>query len=152
MAEKETADAQELEKLDFTYFEPPRVKIVAFPTYQAPNVKDDMAVDALGPVPFQPTDVDVKRKIPFHDLKVPQQYRLMGYRAHNVHDSSSNYVPVGLMRELRSGAEDEVIDLAPAKLQNVAQGEGQVEERGQKVGQGDDVIVPPLEVQQTVKT
>ena len=82
-----------------------------------------MAVDALGPVPFQPTDVDVKRKIPFHDLKVPQQYRLMGYKGHNVHDAWGNYVPVGLMRELRSGAEDEVINLAPSKLHILGQGD-----------------------------
>lgn len=78
---------------------------------------DPQAVDALGPVPYQPTDVVVKKKVPYHDLKVPQQYRLMGYRAHNVHDASRGYIPVGLMRTLRTGAEDEVIDLPLPKLQ-----------------------------------
>ena len=39
------------------------------------------------------------------------------YRPHPVHDASQNYVPFSLMRELRSGAEDEVIDLPVPKLQ-----------------------------------
>ena len=33
-----------------------------------------------------------------------------------MHDASQNYVPFSLMRELRSGAEDEVIDLPVPKL------------------------------------
>ena len=68
-------------------------------------------------MPYTPTDVVVKKKVPYHDLKVPQHYRLMGYRPHTVHESAQGYVPVGLMRQLRSGAEDEVIDLPLPKLQ-----------------------------------
>ena len=64
-----------------------------------------------------PTDVIVKRKVPYHELKVPQHYRLMGYRPHHVHNAARGYVPVGLMRSLRVGAEDEVIDLPLPKLQ-----------------------------------
>lgn len=47
-----------------------RVKQRQFPTYVPPNVKDDMAPDALGSVPFQPTEVVVKRKVPYFNLKV----------------------------------------------------------------------------------
>ena len=47
-----------------------RVKQRQFPTYVPPNVKDDMAPDALGSVPFQPTEVVVKRKVPYFGLKV----------------------------------------------------------------------------------
>lgn len=47
-----------------------RVKQHQFPTYVPPNVKDDMAPDALGSVPFQPTEVIVKRNVPYFALKV----------------------------------------------------------------------------------
>ncbi|XP_077978067.1 cilia- and flagella-associated protein 221-like [Glandiceps talaboti] len=83
----------------------------AFPTYTPPDIKDDMAPDALGSVPVQPTDVFVKRKVPYSNLKVPQQYKSMGYKAHNVHDASSGYVAPKLVRPLRTGAEDEIITL-----------------------------------------
>ena len=71
-------------------------------------------MDALGPVPYQPTDVEVKKKVAYYELKVPQQYRLMRYRRHNVHDASLNYVPATLMRPLRTGALDELINLQGA--------------------------------------
>nr|XP_002733102.1 PREDICTED: primary ciliary dyskinesia protein 1-like [Saccoglossus kowalevskii] len=83
----------------------------AFPTYTAPNVKDDMAPDALGSVPYKPTEVFVKRKVPYSSLKVPQQYKCMGYKLHNTHNSSSGYVPPKLVKPLRTGAEDEIISL-----------------------------------------
>jgi hypothetical protein len=47
-----------------------RIKQHQFPTYVPPNVKDDMAPDALGSVPFKPTEVVVKRKVPYFGLKV----------------------------------------------------------------------------------
>ncbi|XP_053374338.1 cilia- and flagella-associated protein 221-like [Mercenaria mercenaria] len=47
-----------------------RIKQHQFPTYVPPNVKDDMAPDALGSVPFKPTEVVVKRKVPYFNLKV----------------------------------------------------------------------------------
>ncbi|CAH1789213.1 unnamed protein product [Owenia fusiformis] len=87
------------------------VKQTTFPTYVPPNKKDDMAPDALGSVPFEPTCVDIKRKVPYFSLKVPQQYRLMGYKQHNVQEALLNYVPANLVRTLRNGAEDELIQL-----------------------------------------
>ena len=46
------------------------IKRATFPSYVPPNVKDDMAPDALGSVPFKPTEVVVKRKVPYFNLKV----------------------------------------------------------------------------------
>ena len=45
-------------------------------------------------------------------------YRLLCYQPHNIHASSSGYVPPRLVKPLRTGAEDEVITLpqAPAPL------------------------------------
>lgn len=45
-------------------------------------------------------------------------YRLLCYQPHNIHASSSGYVPPRLVKPLRTGAEDEVIMLpqAPAPL------------------------------------
>lgn len=90
-----------------------KVKLHTFPTYVPPNVKDDMAPDALGSVPFKPMEVVVKRKVPYFGLKVPQQYKLNGYKSYNVQEASSGYVPIKLPKPLRTGAEDEIITLPP---------------------------------------
>ncbi|GFO40892.1 cilia- and flagella-associated protein 221-like [Plakobranchus ocellatus] len=88
-----------------------KIQKFKFPTYVPPNVKDDMAPDALGNVPFKPTEIVVKRDVPFFNLKVPHQYKLQGYQPHSVHLASSGYVPTHRVRQLRTGAEDEVINL-----------------------------------------
>ncbi|WAQ94714.1 PCDP1-like protein [Mya arenaria] len=88
-----------------------KIKRLTFPTYVPPKVKDDMAPDALGSVPFKSTEVVVKRKVPYFNLKVPLTYKLSGYEAYNVQESSSGYVPVKMSKPLRTGAEDEVISL-----------------------------------------
>ncbi|XP_071157794.1 cilia- and flagella-associated protein 221-like isoform X2 [Mytilus edulis] len=91
-----------------------------FPTYVPPNVKDDMAPDALGKVPFKPTEVVVKTKVPYFGLKVPQTYRLMGYDIHESHTSASGYVAPKLARPLKTGAEDEVITLSAYQADTAA--------------------------------
>nr|XP_054768030.1 cilia- and flagella-associated protein 221-like isoform X1 [Lytechinus pictus] len=83
----------------------------AFPSYISPDYKDDMAPDALGIVPAKATDIEVKRKVPYLGLKVPQQYQLMGYKAHSVQDAAGGYVAPKLVRPLRTGAEDETITM-----------------------------------------
>ena len=42
LAEKDAAAEEELGNLDVTILQPPRVKSITFPTYLAPNAKDDM--------------------------------------------------------------------------------------------------------------
>lgn len=113
LSEKDKAEEDELETLDDHILTGERIASVTFPTYSPPNVKDDMAVDALGPVPYQPTQVIVKYKVPYMSLKVPQQYKLLGYQPHNVHNASMSYVPPTLMRTLRTGADDEIVNIAP---------------------------------------
>lgn len=93
-----------------------KVKRHQFVSYSTPNVKDDMAPDALGIVPFTPTNVVVKRKVPFFQLKVPQQYKIQGYKPHDVHSSSGGYVAPKLARPLRTGAEEEVISVPEAPV------------------------------------
>lgn len=89
-----------------------RIQRMRFPTYVPPNVKDDMAADALGEVPFSATQVVVKEKVSFFNLKVPQVYRLQGYHPHSIFDATSSYVAPGLTKPLRVGAEDEIISLS----------------------------------------
>lgn len=122
-----------------------------FPTYVPPNVKDDMAPDALGKVPFKATEVVVKTKVPYFGLKVPQIYRLLGYDSHEPHTSASGYVAPKLARPLRSGAEDEVITLsayqavtAASKVVDVTE-EGVVLE-GTEEPPKPDVVVQPQPV------
>lgn len=94
----------------------PRILRARFPTYVPPNVKDDMAADALGQVELVPTTVVVKEKVPYFNLKVPQMYRLSGYSQHSIHTACSGYVPPRLAKPLRTGALDEIIllPLAPS--------------------------------------
>lgn len=113
--EKEKLSEEEKKELipDNLELRADRIKQHQFPTYVPPNVKDDMAPDALGSVPFKPTEVVVKRRVPYFGLKVPQQYKLNSYVAYNSHEASSGYVPVIMSKPLRTGAEDEVIMLPP---------------------------------------
>ena len=62
----------------------------------------------MGEVPLVQTTVEVKEKVPYFNLKVPQAYRLQSYQPHNVFTSSGGYVAPRLAKPLRSGAEDEV--------------------------------------------
>lgn len=89
-----------------------KIKKFTFPIYVPPNVKDDMAPDALGKVPYKPSEVVVKRKVPFFGLKVPKHYSLLGYDKHLVHEASRGYVAPKLPRPLRTGAEDESIRIS----------------------------------------
>ncbi|KAM5151895.1 cilia- and flagella-associated protein 221 [Mantella aurantiaca] len=60
----------------------------------------------------QPAVVQLKVKLPFYDLKVPQHYKLMGYQPLSTHSASSTYHSRQLARPLRSGAEDELVPIA----------------------------------------
>ena len=73
------------------------IQILSMSLFQAPDALDQLSVEA--------TTVLVKHKVPYYELKVPQQYRLDSYGKHNVHESSRGYVAPRLARELRTGAE-----------------------------------------------
>uniref|UniRef100_F6W5C2 Abnormal spindle-like microcephaly-associated protein ASH domain-containing protein n=1 Tax=Ciona intestinalis TaxID=7719 RepID=F6W5C2_CIOIN len=104
---------------DRSTFTPNQVKPFTFPVYVSPDTKEDIAPDALGEVPIDQTEVAAKRNIPFHDLVVPRYYELAGYKRHNVDDALNNYVSPGLARQLRTGAEDEIIQvILPSKQNN----------------------------------
>lgn len=119
------------------------VNSVTFPMYADPEVKDDMAVDALGNVPFKPTEVFVKENVPFFELKVPQQYSQSGYVNHDCHGASGNYVQPSLVKPLRTGAEDEVISLPSVALPAEPR-------EGESINEGDltieEVTTPAPEV------
>ncbi|XP_029201287.2 LOW QUALITY PROTEIN: cilia- and flagella-associated protein 221-like [Acropora millepora] len=102
----------------------------SFPAYKSPDTKDDMDVDALGTVSVQPTTVKVKTHVPFYNLKVPKQYDILGYNPHSVADASSGYVPPKLVRPLRVGAEDEIINLVSSLPLTSVRGPSHVETIG----------------------
>lgn len=89
-----------------------KVKPFTFPLFVPEDTKDDIATDTLGEVESGGTLIEVKKVIPFHNLKVPKQYNVCGYKFSDVHDASRSYVSPALARSLRSGAEDEVIELS----------------------------------------
>eukprot|EP00057_Strongylocentrotus_purpuratus_P014945 XP_011669419.1 PREDICTED: cilia- and flagella-associated protein 221 [Strongylocentrotus purpuratus] len=117
----------------------------AFPSYISPDYKDDMAPDALGIVPAKATDIEVKRKVPYLGLKVPQQYRLMGYKAHSVLDAASGYVAPKLVRPLRTGAEDETITM-PVPEQAWQEKDDDAVERLEGIDGEDDDEEEPMEL------
>ncbi|KAH9519003.1 hypothetical protein Btru_008882 [Bulinus truncatus] len=117
-----------------------KIKKSTFPTYVSPKNKDDMAPDALGVVSVPPTEIVVKRDVPFFNLKVPLYYQLYGYKPHNVHEAASGYVPVRNLRRLRTGAEDEEIRLPadqsdPCQVITEASGEAKVARFEEKVSE-----------------
>ncbi|XP_063285223.1 cilia- and flagella-associated protein 221 isoform X3 [Pelobates fuscus] len=60
----------------------------------------------------KPVDVQLKQRLPYYNLTVPQHYRMMGYQPIRACETSSSYKSPALARPLRTGAEDELI---PAK-------------------------------------
>lgn len=112
----------------------------AFPTYIAPDYKDDMAPDALGIVPPKGVPLEVKRQVPFFNLKVPQQYKLMSYKAHCARDARFGYVPAQLVRPLRSGAEDEIINIQAPEGAWTKEEETTEQQEVDDVLDGEDVV------------
>ncbi|CAG5131681.1 unnamed protein product [Candidula unifasciata] len=89
-----------------------KVQKSMFPVYVSPSIKDDMAPDALGTVPVIPTEVVIKRDVPFLNLKVPQYYKLQCYQKHSIHVSFLDDMPLKKVPSLRTGAEDEIIKVS----------------------------------------
>ncbi|XP_039265844.2 cilia- and flagella-associated protein 221-like isoform X2 [Styela clava] len=89
-----------------------KVKPFTFPLYVPEDTKDDIATDTLGETETSGTPIEVIKGTPFHNLKVPKQYDICGYLFSDVNDASRSYVSPVLARPLRSGAEDEVIELS----------------------------------------
>ncbi|MBN3293951.1 PCDP1 protein, partial [Polypterus senegalus] len=79
------------------------------PTYSPTDQTDELAPYSLGPVPVKPPDMNFKVNVPFFKLKVPQYYQLMGYEPVSVFETSTSYIPEALSRNLRSGAEEEIM-------------------------------------------
>ena len=59
-----------VDNFDPTIIETWPIRTFGFPKYIDPNVKDDMAVDALGEVPILPIKVEVKTDLKVYELKV----------------------------------------------------------------------------------
>lgn len=63
------------------------------------------APDALGEVPLKTTEVLPVRHVPYHELVVPKYYEISGYINHDVGSAMKGYVPPGLAKPLRNGAD-----------------------------------------------
>ncbi|XP_021022400.1 cilia- and flagella-associated protein 221 [Mus caroli] len=78
----------------------------AFPTDS--ESYNELALDGLGLVPIKSSEIQIKHSYPYFTLKVPQLYKIKGYRSFSVNKSSTNYRLQKLARPLKHGAEDEV--------------------------------------------
>lgn len=85
-----------------------KVTSITFPVYHSPEAPHELVADGPGVVPLKPTEIHLKEKVPYFALKVPQQYKVLGYRSFSVQEASSSYVHPHLVKALRSGAEDEL--------------------------------------------
>ncbi|KAK1802774.1 hypothetical protein P4O66_021311 [Electrophorus voltai] len=82
------------------------------PIFTPVNHLDEFAVNALGHVPVRQIQMDLTLNIPFFNLKVPQQYRLMGYQEVSAYEAGTSFVRTDLARPLRTGAQDELVPMA----------------------------------------
>ncbi|XP_049980406.1 cilia- and flagella-associated protein 221 isoform X4 [Alexandromys fortis] len=67
---------------------------------------NELAIDSLGPVPIKNSEVQIKHNYPYFTLKVPQIYKVKGYKPFSVNKSSTNYRIQKLARPLKQGAEN----------------------------------------------
>lgn len=88
------------------------VKPFRFPVYVEMESKDDITADKLDSVEFGETSIEIQHNVPFQNLKVPHQFKLMGYGDIDIHESSKDYVHPGLAKLLRTGADDEIIHVS----------------------------------------
>lgn len=78
---------------------PQKVFVFSHPTFCE---EDDPLTLDLSPLPVGPNDWAVTTNIPFFKLKVPQHYKLMGYKPVSTLEAYTSYVPTALSRPLRS--------------------------------------------------
>ncbi|XP_064166937.1 cilia- and flagella-associated protein 221 [Anguilla rostrata] len=90
----------------------------SFPTFSCLDHLDELTPQALGPVPVKPVPLLITTHVPFFKLKVPQHYRLMGYRQVSPFQAWEGSDPSILARPLRSGAQDELL---PAMIPPLAE-------------------------------
>ncbi|XP_018587849.1 cilia- and flagella-associated protein 221 isoform X2 [Scleropages formosus] len=80
-----------------------------YPIFTSSSQEDEFNPAAFGPVLVKPTEVQIKPNIPFFKLKVPQQYKLKGYKPVSAFEASTSYIHHALARPLRNGAQDEIL-------------------------------------------
>jgi len=112
-----------------------KVTHAKYPFFVPPNKKDELAPDALNEVVTYETEVDLVIKTPFFDLQVPAQSRLLGYNEHEIH-LGYDYVEPVLARELRTGAEEEIVNLVKPHEAAATRNEV-INEKMQQQQQGD---------------
>jgi len=126
------------------------VVLFSFPEYQSPDSKDDIEVGALGSLDVQTTTINLRVHVPYFNLKVPQQYKVLGYSPHSQSLASIGYVSPTLPRPLRVGAEDEIVNLvAPVPISKITTKVGleleDVEEEGHMEAEAKSVDTTEVE-------
>ncbi|XP_047007213.1 cilia- and flagella-associated protein 221 isoform X1 [Ictalurus punctatus] len=77
------------------------------PIFPSTNHPDELAINKIGNVHVGLMEEDLTCTIPFFNLKVPQHYKLMGYREVTVYDSKASFAHKKQCRLLRTGAQKE---------------------------------------------
>eukprot|EP00794_Sanderia_malayensis_P003528 gene3528-4029_t len=125
------------------------IKLFSFPDYEDPESKDDMAVDSLGPVHVHSTNVEVKTKVSVFNLRVPPQFKVLGYSQHTT--STPIYVPKGLPRPLRTRPQDFNQDVQKDDVPNTAEGKGSTNGRMKTTNELDEEVQPRESKQKQLK-
>ncbi|XP_029696587.1 cilia- and flagella-associated protein 221-like isoform X3 [Takifugu rubripes] len=85
---------------------PDRIFPFTFPNF--PDEDDPLALSNLRTLPVDPIEVTVTTDIPVFNLQV-RSYELMGYQSVSTWKAFNSYIPVGLVRPLRTLSEVEVL-------------------------------------------
>ncbi|XP_058235801.1 cilia- and flagella-associated protein 221 isoform X2 [Hemibagrus wyckioides] len=101
------------------------------PIFPSTSHPDQLLTNKIGNVQVGLLEKNVTTTIPFFNLKVPQHYKLMGYQEVSVYDFKEFFACRNQSRELRTGAENELLPIVVSPDLNSEEKELQGEERSE---------------------
>ncbi|KAF5902307.1 cilia- and flagella-associated protein, partial [Clarias magur] len=102
------------------------------PIFPSPNPLEELASKMIGKVHVGLIEEDLTWTVPYFNLKVPQQFKLMGYQQVTVYDSKAFCTQNKQYRQLRTGAQNELLPMMMLPdLNTCKEEEPQEEERAE---------------------
>ncbi|KAM9454928.1 cilia- and flagella-associated protein 221 [Clarias gariepinus] len=90
---------------------PEKLLRLTSPIFPSPNHPEELTSKMIGKVHVGLIEEDLTWTVPYFNLKVPQQFKLMGYQEVNVYDSKAFCTQNQKLRLLRTGAQNELLPM-----------------------------------------